>query len=238
MLTTQGLNRQARRLRNNEINSDITEMLKAGQWKDEHCFVVGGGPSLSGFDFSRLRGRGRVIAVNKAFYDCPFADVLIGMDHSFFRWADTGRLAKGELGKKYRDAYRAFKGIKVFIVSRSTRVTGVKIAKRTQNPKYIGKMEAGIYTGNNAGVGALSFAAMMGCNPIYLLGMDCTHNKKSHFHDGYPQRIQTKNTARSFISHFRAAGNELKKAGFQIYNCSPISKINTFPKIDIDEVLK
>jgi hypothetical protein len=238
MLTTQGLNRQTRRLRSNAIKSDIIEVLKAGQWKGEPCFVVGGGPSLSGFDFSRLEGKGRVIAVNKAFYNCPFADVLVGMDYSFFRWADSGRLAKGELGAKYRDAYRAFEGVKIFIVSRATRVTGVKIIKRTQNPKYTGKIESGIFTGNNSGVGGLSFAALMGCDPIYLLGMDGGHNKRTHFHGGYPMRPQTPQTARSFISHFRAVGNELKKAGFSVYNCSSISKINTFPQIDIDKVLR
>lgn len=38
-------------------------------------FVVGGGPSLAGFDFDLLRGR-RVLAVNAAGEDVPWGDVL------------------------------------------------------------------------------------------------------------------------------------------------------------------
>ena len=53
-----------------------------GSWAGRRCFIIGGGPSLKGFDFERLRGE-RVIAINKAFYDVPFADIVFGMDRPF-----------------------------------------------------------------------------------------------------------------------------------------------------------
>ncbi len=215
----------------------IGKVLKENEWKDERCFIVGGGPSLNGFDFSKLKDKGRIIAVNKSFYDVPFADVLIGMDTSFFRWADSGKLAKPPLGEKYRKAYREFKGHKIFIASRPTMIKNVHIIDRTKRMGLSKKFEDGIYTGNNSGVGALAFACIMGCNPIYLLGIDGKHKAKSHYHEGYPYRPQTSKTAKSFISHFQALGQEIKKAGIRVYNCSPISAVNTFPKRDIKEIL-
>ena len=62
------------------------EILPDGSWSGRRCFIVGGGPSLKGFDFERLRGE-RVIAINKAFYDVPFADIVFAMDSPFLIWS-------------------------------------------------------------------------------------------------------------------------------------------------------
>lgn len=35
-------------------------------WDGETCFILGGGASLAGFEAARLRGRGRVVALNNA----------------------------------------------------------------------------------------------------------------------------------------------------------------------------
>lgn len=59
----------------------------------EAVFVIGGGPSVKGFDFSRLKGR-RIIAVNNAGFDLvPWADVLFWADARWFDW-NHGRLGE------------------------------------------------------------------------------------------------------------------------------------------------
>src|SRR4030042_335661 len=35
------------------------EVMADGAWRGERCFIIGGGPSLPGFDFERLRGGAR-----------------------------------------------------------------------------------------------------------------------------------------------------------------------------------
>lgn len=216
----------------------IWNILKADQWRNERCFIIGGGPSLRGFDFNRLENKGRIIAVNKSFYHLPFADVLIAMDVQFFKWANAGELSKGRRGIEYKRAYNRFQGVKIFADLHNSPMNDVYFIKRLGYPKFTKNIKEGIYTGNNSGVTALSFAALMGCNPIYLMGMDgCHSGKKSHFHDGY-QSQQHESTAKSFIRHFDLIGKELKKAGFEIYNLSPISKIKIFAKKNIDDILK
>ena len=72
-------------LRANRMNSvyagghKITEIFQSGQWKGQRCFIVGGGESLKGFDFSFLHGE-KVIAVNRAYEDVPDADIWYAMD--------------------------------------------------------------------------------------------------------------------------------------------------------------
>ena len=78
-----------------------------GDWSGERCFIVGGGPSLRGFDWGRLRGE-RVIAVNRAFEQLPFADISVSLDERWHGWT-----TRGDLGDGPRDKYAAFKGVKV-----------------------------------------------------------------------------------------------------------------------------
>jgi hypothetical protein len=216
----------------------IYKVLEEGSWSDEKCFVIGGGPSLIGFDFNRLKDKGRIIAVNKAYYDVPFADVLIGMDPSFFRWADTGKLEKPPLGEKYRAAFRDFQGHKIIIADPPVRIPkNVYLINRIKQPKWSTSLKEGLYTGNNSGAGALAFALIMGCDPIYLLGIDGRHTKKAHYHSGYPNRAQTPKTAKSFIKHFEYLGREAKKKKISIYNCSMISSVNCFERKTIEEVI-
>lgn len=55
-------------------------------WRGETVFILGGGPSLRGFDAERLRGR-RVIAVNEAGLSmCPWADIMFWADLRFAYW--------------------------------------------------------------------------------------------------------------------------------------------------------
>ena len=70
----------------------LWNFLKAGAWADEPCFLIGGGPSLQGFDFAQLEGKGRIIAVNRSFHYVPFADMMVAMGFAFPCPAMSGAL--------------------------------------------------------------------------------------------------------------------------------------------------
>ena len=46
-------------------------------WNTKPVAIIGGGPSLKDFDFTRLKDRFTVLAVNASMFDVPFAGSLV-----------------------------------------------------------------------------------------------------------------------------------------------------------------
>lgn len=197
-------------------------------WRDEPCFVVGGGPSLLGFDFERLRGRGRIIAINRAFEYVPFADALFFMDYKFYKmYHDAG--VKQQI-------WSSFQGKRVFLNIMGRALDDVYSVRSLGRTGLSASLKAGLYHGNNSGVGALEIALIMGARPIYLLGYDMRHeNGRSHFHAGYGVR-QHEGIAKSFIIDFERIFAPVKARGV-IVNLNPRSALRMFPFGNVEEVL-
>ena len=217
----------------------LFSVLKGGEWRGQRCFVIGGGPSLRGFDFNRLKGQGRIIACNKSFLDVPFADMMIAMDTDLLHWIRSGALGKTiEQKKDIRQRFNQFKGFKVWIELGNNRMDGVHYVHSYRLPEVTRRFRQGIYTGNNTGVGALMAAITLGCAPIYLLGIDGKHEgKRSHYHGGYP-RPQMAQSMKSFVNNFGYVAKPIKKAGIRVINLNPRSAVRCFPFSTIDEVLR
>jgi hypothetical protein len=210
----------------------LWKFLNAGDWKDEPCFLIGGGPSLLGFDFERLRGKGKIIAVNKAFFYVPFADMVLAMDQDFFK-----HLTHANYGLKYTTAFQVFPGWKVFVDSNNTKMDGVKFVFRWNLPELTFDMKKGVYCGNNSGVAALCMACLLGCSPIYLLGYDMSHKgKKSHFHSGY-LTSQSPGTLGNFIKHFTMLHKQIQKKGIKVINLNQHSRLRCFEFGNINDIL-
>jgi hypothetical protein len=211
------------------------EVMPDGAWAGERCFIIGGGPSLIGFDFNRLRERGRIIAINKAYLDVPFADILFFMDGSkttFYGHVQSGRLAPGCLEK-----WREFAGHKVYLNLVGRRLDDVYSVKSAGRAGLSHSIRQGLYHGNNSGVGAIGLAICLGANPIYLLGIDCKFKDgKSHYHGGYPNRMPER-VFNSFIREFERLAQHLRRTQFQVINLNPDSGLRCFPFSTIEEVL-
>ena len=206
--------------------------LKAGDWKDEPCFLIGGGPSLQGFDFAQLEGKGRIIAVNKSFFYVPFADMMVAMDQQFYDW-----VTKGQLGTPIRAAFKTFAGFKVWIDSNNSTMNGVEFIFRWNLPELTNTMKQGVYCGNNTGVGALALACLLGCNPILLLGYDMGHRgRKTHFHSGY-LTPQAPSTTQNFIKHFEMLAGQIARKGIKVINLNRNSRLKCFGFGDINDFL-
>jgi hypothetical protein len=213
-------------------------VLPDGAWQNERCFIIGGGPSLSGFDFNRLKDKGKIIATNKSFYDCMFADIcyfMDGSDSSFY-----GFVTGGKLGPDYKRKWSEFKGLKIYL-----NIPGRKIDKeKVYSIRSLGmvglsrSLKKGMYHGNNSGTGALYLAIILKANPIYLLGMDGRFTKgKSHYHEGYPSKHK-ENVYKTFVRQFEHVSKFMVNSRIKIYNCNFNSAVRCFPFKSIEEALR
>lgn len=174
--------------------------LKTGMWDGERCFVVGGGPSLRGFDWSRLDGE-RVIAVNRAYEVLPRA-IVCSMDLTF--WRLKGKYI--EMLNHCRQSPTG--GVAPIVPAVHVRVGGEKLPAAgpsqivpccvgdVPNPHLVAawgsSLEGGLGCGGNSGFTAVNLADVLGARTIYLLGFDMRGEGEgllglqAWWHDGYP----------------------------------------------------
>lgn len=217
-------------------NRQLHEVLPNGAWEGKPCFVVGGGPSLNGFDWSLLKGK-RSIGVNLAF--TKFEPTLnFSMDTRFLNW-----LLQGKYGQAAKEKFERLRAYKVWLATYELSLPGeifvVRVYKSYRNGlvAFTFDMTEGIGHGNNSGYAALNLAVCLAANPIYLLGFDCKHEgKRSHWHKGHPI-AQSPSIAKSFIGYFDKQAPRIRAKGFRVINLNPDSALNCFRKIPVKEVL-
>lgn len=209
--------------RQNRAPASIPDGLRDGAWAGQACFLIGGGPSLKGFDFERLRGRGRVIAINRAYEFVPFADVHFFMDNPYYRHVRS------------EPAWHAFQGFKVYLNMSGYVVDGDVVSLRPVGRIGLSASIAeGLYHGNNSGSGALGLAYCLGANPIYLMGYDCKRTPEDgHFHSGYGKSISDSTLVR-LVKDFDGIAPMLRAAGVRVINLNPDSAIRCFPASTFD----
>lgn len=192
-------------------------------WKGETVYLIGGGPSLKGFKWNRLKGK-RTIAINKAIEFWPSADAMYWTDGRVWTW----------LEKKIRD----FKGLKFTIAPRGNYPSDIHVLRRGVKFGLETATDA-LAHGNNSGCAAINLAVHLGAKRIILLGYDMGNDGvTSHFHDGYPVPSTSPNIyKKQFLPAFDIIDHHLKGKDIQILNACPTSKLNTFKKITIEEAL-
>lgn len=134
--------------------------------------IIGGGPSLSGFDFTKLRGRGYyVIAVNNAYKVAPWADLC------FFADARWWRHHKSELLNFEGSLVTSTADHKTVQHSRLVRLQREYNAPLSEDPTKV--------SGHDSGTMAVNLAYLMGARRIVLLGFDMTFEEggPTHWHD-------------------------------------------------------
>jgi hypothetical protein len=217
-------------------NRMISEVLPDGSWKGKKAFIVGGGPSLQGFDFKKLKGH-RVIGCNRA-YEFFDPTIAFSMDTRFLHWVLGGKYGADALSR-----FNKYGGYKVwlltYVASLREEIFYVPAYSSYEKSKKAFPMKSGDGLGHgiNSGYGALNLAVCLGANPIYLLGFDCSHkNGKTHHHTGHPVP-QNADTAASFIPYFNGAAAACKKGGVRVVNLNRASALKCFEFGDIEEAL-
>lgn len=213
-----------------------------GAWSGKPCFIVGGGPSLKDFDWTKLKGH-RTIGVNRAFERFE-PTIIFSMDTDFIDWVRNDMYSRVKDGAETKTKFLASKAYKVWL-----RMTPVKlpenffIVRVAKNYFYglrnftLQSMQEGICHGDNSGYAALNLAVCLGANPIYLLGFDCKHeNGRSHWHDGHIRKQKEKRVAK-WIKRFNLAAEKLATTEFRVVNLNPDSALECFEKMAPERIL-
>lgn len=126
------------------------------KFKDQDVYVVGSGPSLLGFNYSKLLGK-NVITTNHSYKDVPFSHINSVVDLDFINKEDN------------RSPYKST--ILRYFESETPGIKYEKIPEFSPNP------EDGVYIGHRsmyycAGIAAITMAIHSGAKKIFLYGID------------------------------------------------------------------
>jgi len=185
-------------------------------------YVIGGGPSLKGFDFSKLDGY--KIGANKSAIVAK-CDCMVSVDKTY--------------------AERSFKDIKEFegeVILGYGRPTHVK--NRIPNVTYVKWNRARglsndpeVINGLNSGYAALNVAYQKGAKNIALLGFDMKMGDTKHFHEGYSWDSGSGNY-KAWAKLFDDAKTVLDRSGVEVINyVGPQgSALYQFPTRPLEEI--
>lgn len=240
-------------------NRRLWEVLPDLAWQGKPCFIVGGGPSLEGFDWELLRGR-RTIGINRAFERFD-PTIVFSMDLRYLMWILGERYGPEALEKfQQTPGYKVW--LTTYVSSLPADIFIVPVYKNYElgRAAFTGHMAEGLGHGNLSGYGALNLAACLGASPIYLLGFDMNHrpiqdealrpkhipagfevplgpNKVTHWHGGHPMPQEEHNIANS-IADFNRAARILGQRKIKVVNLNPDSALECFEKKDPERILQ
>lgn len=187
------------------------------EWPDETAFIVAGGPSVSGIDLSLLKGR-RVIVVNSSFTAVPFADFLFFADARW--WLEYGARTKG-FGGRIVTVAKALGDKRLLRLHKVKPPPGL-----TSKPSHVAMQRTSLH-------GAMNLAFHLGVNRIVLLGADMRAAKDGRTHHHKPHKWRVKPTAwTKQMQDLRMIAAPLAEKGVEVINCSAVSRIDWWPKVD------
>jgi hypothetical protein len=196
--------------------------------------IVASGPSLRGFPFYRLKGRGYVIAVNAAARVTPFADAWITVDT--LRLAERIPHVPPFQGERYVAApedygrpdakLRCDQAERIPTVHYLRRINQVELAE-----------DPAVVHGLNSAFGALNFAYHLKPQKIVLFGVDASKLGSYFYGARRALRKQTEVMAR-MPDVFASAVPQLEAAGIEVINASPDSAVTCFRRMDPETALR
>jgi hypothetical protein len=157
------------------------------------CFVVGGGPSLNGFDFTQLNGFD-TIAINKAVEYIPNPTYFITTDYSYFVKASLPidqiklKVHKSYFVANMSHSYMEMKAGQIvdtrrnFVYEDLYQYDGVIQSYHTSG---FSSTVNEFSNGANSGHCGIQLGLLLGYKKIYLLGFDLNEEGQTHFHQSY-----------------------------------------------------
>lgn len=219
------------------IYKPLHEVMPSGIWKGRRCFIVGGGTSLKGFDFSQLKGE-LVIAVNRAMEYIPNAAIMFSQDARLWGWYEDG-----SLGEEARSKFQSFKGFRTWLNTPNFPFPEDIYTIPCTNKRDFGwtslNYSAGLPFCSSSGLSALCLAICLGANPIYLLGFDLygINGKTANFHNGYPEVNQDTLYKESMLPNFDQFAEAINKAT-KVINLNSKSELKFFEFGKFEDIKK
>lgn len=193
-------------------------------WSSDVCFIVGGGPSVADLDPECLRGR-RVIGVNEAGLTVvPWCDVLLWAD---LRWLNWNR-ERLHLHTGWMKVHR-----------HSGVVSGAFRMKFRPGGLCLTRDALG---GHDCGSSAINLAYHFGCKKIVLLGFECMDLpmerwREGNFHNHHLLPPLPGQRVGKFLPAHRRMSADLRARGIQVYNATPVTALDCWPRVELEEAL-
>lgn len=186
-----------------------------GRHTGKTVHVVGSGPSLAGFDYSRLSGKA-IIAINHAYKEVPTFDFKVALDRGFFTREDPQAVGRGfTLAPAHAE--------------RHPQVINFRMAS------HFSTEPGPVYAYGSSGLAALTMALQAGAERVVLWGYDYRHADGVH-HATQGKYKHSQGEGREHILTAQVS----KFAVFpvdKIVNASADSALPYFRKVSIDEAL-
>ncbi len=181
---------------------------------------------------ARAASQVRVIAINNAYQIAPWADVLYFADSQWYLW------------HKDKPEFRSFAGEKCSIQSTGLMVDdgAVHILRNKNFPSNGTGLSLDpefLITGSHSGWQSVNVAVLTGAKTILLLGFDAKEpaaGQAGHWHGEHATPTPVA-AYQAYRKAFSAGAAAVKAAGVHVWNCSPGSAIDSFPKVALEEAL-
>jgi hypothetical protein len=199
-------------------------------WDGGTCAIVASGPSAVREKFHLLLERRdiKVVAINTSFQLVPWADLLYACDG---KWWEAYKGVPDFTGLKVtyeRDAVIKYPELKRIEVARF----GNELLIAT--PGLVG-------AGGNSGFQALNLVVQFGVKKIILIGFDMRVDGGGHWHPRHPYPLSNPDAASNIPRWRRAidgAARKLAELGVEVVNCSMVSDLRAYPKMQLEKVLE
>lgn len=237
----------------------LTESNSLADFADKHrgqrCFVAGNGPSLNAIDMTKLKDE-IVFGSNR----CYLGFEQWGFEFPYWSVVDNA------VGGWQADEWRSLHGFTKFIPSDQLyHIQGhdpdvcpfeiQRINYEDRHPLFSVYPEM-LYDGRTVTYVLLQLAVIMGCSPIYLIGVDF-HFKKAGTRENDDSEIwhQVEKDINHFHPDYIPVGRylhdpkyELQKLAFEstrhagriydfdVYNATPGSRLDVFDRIEFDDL--
>lgn len=225
-------------------------------WDENDCFIIGGGHSIAKIfnvpdDLVPLR---KEDFLEFGAYLKPFLEDkrVIGVNLSAFLgdWVDVAYWGDSDTYLQYKSWYDAYGGLKVASAGKfsAPKYTSIKHLEKNHSKGLCTDRKSLTWAGFNSGAAAINLAYYLGAKRVFLLGFDMYSlpDGRVHWHAGYPdkkenftnkdaqmgkvpKRTKTQPPYKRQIYGFEKISQAAQKAGLDIINLSPKSKIKEFP---------
>lgn len=200
-------------------------------WGGEIVVIAASGPSQRASALEHVKGKARLIVVNRTYELAPWADLLYACD---FQWWDQNPEAA------------AFAGLKVTATARGLerRPWLQRVPYETGNGSShavpgLSLDPMRIHTGGNGGYQALNLAVLLGASRVLLTGYDMGAGKALHWHADHPKPLSNppKSSFPLWRKHFETTLPDLRRAGVEVVNCSVETALTCFPRARLEDMI-
>lgn len=194
-------------------------------WEGQDLVIVASGPSAKDVPLELARGKARVIVINSSWKLAPWADMLFACDLKW--WTVTNGCPE-------------FQGMKVTIDRAASVRFGLNYVKCMKGDDRMLIEKGVVGWGGNSGFHCLNLALQFKVKRVLMVGYDMRTDKGLHWHGAHPNGLH--NPRPGNVERWRravdAAHAVLAKNGIEAINCSRVSRLTEFPKMDFAEAMR